>query len=138
MINLLKRDEGQTPRRPLLFLGSLADLKEKAATLVATFWNGLRSHGVAYAAALACRSKNSAWLIRAFTISGLKGLVTRKAGSGRSPVSRRSGKAVMKMTGTAADARISLTASMPELPSANWISASTILGLVLLNMAVAS
>ena len=37
------------------------------------------------------RSKNSAWLIAAFTASGWNGLVIRKAGSGRSPVSRRSG-----------------------------------------------
>lgn len=37
------------------------------------------------------RSKNRAWLIAAFTASGWKGLVIRKAGSGRSPVSRRSG-----------------------------------------------
>lgn len=37
------------------------------------------------------RSKNSAWLIAAFTASGWKGLVMRKAGSGRSPVSKRSG-----------------------------------------------
>lgn len=36
----------------------------------------------------------------AFTVSGWKGLVIRKVGSGRSPVSRRSGKAVMKITGT--------------------------------------
>ncbi len=32
-------------------------------------------------------------------MSGLNGLVTRKVGSGFSPVSKRSGKAVMKMTG---------------------------------------
>ena len=44
--------------------------------------------------------KNSAWPIAAFTVSGWKGLVIRKVGSGRSPVSRRSGKAVMKITGT--------------------------------------
>ena len=37
------------------------------------------------------RSKNSAWLIAAFTASGWNGLVIRKAGSGRSPVSSRSG-----------------------------------------------
>ena len=36
------------------------------------------------------------------------------------------------------DDRISLTASMPELPSANWMSASTIFGRALLNSAVAS
>ena len=36
-------------------------------------------------------SKNSAWLIIAFTMSGVNGLVIRKAGSGRSPVSSRSG-----------------------------------------------
>jgi hypothetical protein len=37
------------------------------------------------------RSKNSAWLIAAFTASGWNGLVIRKAGSGRSPVRSRSG-----------------------------------------------
>lgn len=37
------------------------------------------------------RSKNSAWLIAAFTASGWNGLVIRNAGSGRSPVSSRSG-----------------------------------------------
>ena len=36
-------------------------------------------------------SKNRAWLITAFTISGLKGLVIRKVGSARSPVRSRSG-----------------------------------------------
>jgi len=76
--------------------------------------------------------KKRAWLISALTMSGLKGLVTRKVGSGRSPVSNLSGKAVMKITGTLEVFRISLTASMPELPSASWISASTMLGLVLL------
>ena len=49
----------------------------------------------------------------------------RKVGSGRSPVSSRSGKAVMKITGTENSARMSLTASMPELSSASWMSAST-------------
>ena len=44
-------------------------------------------------------SKNSAWLIIAFTMSGANGLVIRKVGSGRLPVSSRSGKAVMKITG---------------------------------------
>jgi hypothetical protein len=44
--------------------------------------------------------KNRAWAMAAFTASDRKGLVIRKAGSGRSPVSRRSGKAVMKMIGT--------------------------------------
>ena len=38
-------------------------------------------------------------------------MVTRKVGSGRSPVSRRSGKAVMKITGTEWELRMSLTAS---------------------------
>ena len=37
------------------------------------------------------RSKNNAWLIMAFTVSGLNGLVIRNVGSGRSPVSNRSG-----------------------------------------------
>lgn len=44
-------------------------------------------------------SKKRAWLTMAFTISGTNGLVMRKAGSGFSPVSKRSGKAVMKITG---------------------------------------
>ena len=38
----------------------------------------------------------------------------RKVGSGRVPVSSRSGKAVMKITGTENSARMSLTASMPR------------------------
>ncbi|MNJ03996.1 hypothetical protein D3C73_1645580 [compost metagenome] len=59
-------------------------------------------------------------------------MVTRKVGSGRSPVSSLSGNAVMKITGMALVFRISLTASMPELPSASWISASTMLGRVFL------
>ena len=45
-------------------------------------------------------SKNSAWAIAAFTVERWNGLVIRKVGSGRSPVSSRSGKAVMKITGT--------------------------------------
>ena len=44
----------------------------------------------------------------------------------------------MKITGTDVDDRISLTASMPELPSASWMSASTIFGRVLSNSAIAS
>ena len=39
----------------------------------------------------ALRSKNKAWLITADTIAGWKGLVNRNAGSGRSPVRKRSG-----------------------------------------------
>jgi hypothetical protein len=46
------------------------------------------------------RSKNKAWLMTALTESALKGLVIRNAGSGACPVRKRSGKAVMKMTGT--------------------------------------
>ena len=46
-------------------------------------------------------SKNRAWAIAAFTVERWNGLVIRKVGSGRSPVSSRSGKAVMKITGTA-------------------------------------
>jgi hypothetical protein len=46
------------------------------------------------------RSKNKAWLITALTESALKGLVIKNAGSGAWPVRKRSGKAVMKMTGT--------------------------------------
>ena len=46
------------------------------------------------------RVEKSAWPIAAFTVSGWKGFVIRKVGSGRSPVSSRSGKAVMKITGT--------------------------------------
>src|SRR5690606_32279857 len=88
--------------------------------------------GVDQAAAREPSSKNSAWLISAFTISGLNGLVTRKVGSGRSPVNSRSGKAVMKITGTGWVIRMSLTASMPEEPSASWMSARIILGPVLL------
>ena len=65
------------------------------------------------------RSKNKAWLITALTESALKGLVIRNAGSGAWPVRKRSGKAVMKMTGTSWILKISLTASRPELPSAS-------------------
>src|SRR3546814_2175287 len=36
-------------------------------------------------------SKNRAWLIAAFTVPSWKGLVIRQVGSGRSPVSSRSG-----------------------------------------------
>jgi hypothetical protein len=39
----------------------------------------------------ALRSKNSAWLTRAETVDCWYGLETRKAGSGRSPVRKRSG-----------------------------------------------
>ena len=46
------------------------------------------------------RSKNRAWLITALTESALNGLVMRNAGSGACPVRKRSGKAVMKITGT--------------------------------------
>jgi hypothetical protein len=44
--------------------------------------------------------KNNAWPMAAFTVSGWNGLVIKKVGSGRSPVSSRSGKAVTKITGT--------------------------------------
>ena len=40
---------------------------------------------------LALRSKNSAWLTTADTVAGWNGLAIRKAGSGRSPVRKRSG-----------------------------------------------
>src|SRR5687768_1201177 len=90
-----------------------------------------RRNSRCYAAAREPSSKNSAWLISAFTMSGLNGLVTRKVGSGRSPVSNRSGNAVIKITGSASVERMSLTASMPEEPSASWISARIILGMVL-------
>ena len=70
-------------------------------------------------------SKNRAWAIAAFTVERWNGLVIRKVGSGRSPVSSRSGKAVMKMTGTWNSLEMSLTASMPELSSASWMSART-------------
>ncbi len=78
-----------------------------------------RAYATAGAAALpARRSKNSARLIVARTVSALNGLVMRNAGSGYSPVSKRSGYAVMKITGTLIDVKISLTAAKPELPSA--------------------
>ena len=41
---------------------------------------------------LARLSKKSAWLTTALTMSGSKGFVIRNVGSGRSPVSSRSGK----------------------------------------------
>ena len=53
------------------------------------------------------------------TIAGWKGFEIRKAGSGRSPVKKRSGYAVMKITGASNERKSSLTASSPELPSAN-------------------
>ena len=53
-------------------------------------------------------SKNSACAIAAFTVERWNGLVMRNVGSGRSPVSSRSGKAVMKITGTENSARMSL------------------------------
>src|SRR5215467_12997842 len=56
---------------------------------------------------LAVRSKNSAWLATADTVAGWNGLAMRKAGSGRSPVRKRSGYAVMKTTGTSIDPSIS-------------------------------
>ena len=43
-------------------------------------------------------SKNSGWLTAARTMSGEYGLVIRNVGSGRSPVSKRTDKAVMKIT----------------------------------------
>src|SRR3954451_19930889 len=46
------------------------------------------------------RWKNSAWLATADTIAGWNGFEIRKAGSGRSPVRKRSGYAVMHTTGT--------------------------------------
>jgi hypothetical protein len=39
----------------------------------------------------ALREKNSAWLAIAETIAGWNGFAIRKAGSGRSPVRKRSG-----------------------------------------------
>jgi hypothetical protein len=69
--------------------------------------------------------KKSAWPMAAFTVAGSNGLVIRNAGSGRSPVSSRSGKAVMNITGILMSERMSFTASIPEEPSASWISAST-------------
>src|SRR5580658_2692000 len=65
------------------------------------------------------RSKKRAWLTTALTESVLNGLAIRNAGSGACPVRKRSGKAVMKMTGTSWVPKISLTASSPELPSAS-------------------
>src|SRR5271166_2394225 len=67
----------------------------------------------------AVRSKKSAWLATAETVAGWNGLAIKKAGSGRSPVRKRSGYAVMKITGASKDASNSLTASSPELPSAS-------------------
>src|SRR4029078_8850289 len=81
-----------------------------------------------YPAGTVAASKNRGWLIAAFTVDRWSGLVIRKVGSGRVPVSRRSGNAVMKITGTENSARMSFTASMPELSSASWMSASTSVG----------
>src|SRR6185436_3944848 len=65
------------------------------------------------------RWKNSAWLATAETIAGWNGFEIRNAGSGRSPVRKRSGYAVMNTTGTSNVLSSSLTASSPELPSAS-------------------
>src|SRR6201994_975099 len=56
------------------------------------------------------RWKNSAWLATAETIAGWNGLEIRNAGSGRSPVRKSSGYAVMKTTGTSKTFSSSLTA----------------------------
>ena len=80
---------------------------------------GLRRPGTVAA------SKNSAWLIAAFTVERWNGLVIRKVGSGRAPVSSRSGKAVMKITGTENSREDILDRVDPELSSASWISART-------------
>src|SRR6478672_8440852 len=79
-------------------------------------WNHAGTRGTR---CLALRSKNKAWLAMADTIAGWKGFEIRKAGSGRSPVKNRSGYAVMKTTGASNESKSSLTASSPELPSAN-------------------
>src|ERR1700704_5828191 len=60
------------------------------------------------------RWKNSAWLATAETIAGWNGFEIRNAGSGRSPVRKRSGYAVMNTTGTSKVLSSSLTASRPE------------------------
>src|ERR1700676_4224057 len=65
------------------------------------------------------RWKNSAWLATADTMAGWNGFEIRNAGSGRSPVRKRSGYAVMNTTGTSKVRRSSLTASRPEEPSAS-------------------
>ena len=67
----------------------------------------------AQAAGTVAASKNKACAIAAFTVERWNGLVIRKVGSGRVPVSSRSGNAVMKITGTENSARMSFTASMP-------------------------
>jgi hypothetical protein len=50
-----------------------------------------RRQAVAVARRLALCWKNSAWLITAETFAGWNGFAIRKAGSGRSPVRKRSG-----------------------------------------------
>src|SRR5690606_11204530 len=80
-------------------------------------------------AALGCRLA-SACAIAALSVSALKGLVMTKTGSTVRPVSRYSGKPVMKITGTSDDFRISWTATMPLSPSLSWMSARMSWGLV--------
>ena len=80
---------------------------------------------VDYAAGTVAASKNRAWAIAAFTVERWNGLVIRNVGSGRVPVKRRSGKAVIKITGTENSAKMSLTASIPLESSASWMSART-------------
>src|SRR3954447_18990996 len=76
-------------------------------------------HGFDQTAGTVAASKNNAWAIAAFTVDRWNGLVMRNVGSGRVPVRRRSGNAVMKITGTENSARMSLTASIPLESSAS-------------------
>src|SRR6185503_10276917 len=84
------------------------------------------------------RWKNSAWLATAETIAGWNGFEIRNAGSGRSPVRKRSGYAVMNTTGTSNTFNSSLTASRPDEPSASWMSARIRPGFLFLASATAS
>src|SRR4029077_6346420 len=84
------------------------------------------------------RWKNSAWLATAETMAGWNGFEIRNAGSGRSPVRKRSGEAGMNTPGTSNTFNSSLTASRPEEPSASWMSARIRPGFLFLASATAS
>ena len=77
------------------------DLAQQSHNVVCVIGDGAMSAGMAYeamnnAGALGARLrelrwKNSAWLATADTIAGWNGFEIRNAGSGRSPVRKRSG-----------------------------------------------
>ncbi len=84
------------PAAPLFFVSTIQSSKEKAGTRITAFRLFLiAANRVQDAAArgrlLELRWKNNAWLATADTMAGWNGFEIRKAGSGRSPVRKRSG-----------------------------------------------